>query len=127
MLSKMKKEKHEKSKPATDLRGLSLIRDNADAHRCKLVQDLQETETVEQLPNPPYSPDLSPCDFFLFNVLKNNLSRCRYDPQSAIGSAIVQCLQEVTKNINLSAFIAWILRLETEFMSREYTSTGWKE
>ena len=74
MLSKMKK--HNKSKHATDLKGLCLIRDNADAHRCKLVQDLQEMETVVQLPYPPYSPDLSPRDFFLFNVLKNNLSRC---------------------------------------------------
>ena len=48
---------------ATDLRGLRLILDNASAHKCKLVQDFLETETVVQLSNPPYSPDLSPCDF----------------------------------------------------------------
>ena len=63
MVSKMKT-KYEKSKPATDLRGLYLIRDNACAHKCKLVQDFLERETEVQLHIPSYSRDLSPCDFF---------------------------------------------------------------
>ena len=65
------------------------IHDNADAHKCNLVQDLLEAETVVQLPNPLYSPDLSLCDIFLITLLKNNLSRCRYEPQSAFGSVIL--------------------------------------
>ena len=52
-------------------------------------------ETVVQLPNPPYSPDLSPCDFFLFTLPKNNPSARRNDLQSALGSPIFQCLQVV--------------------------------
>ena len=55
----MEKE-HEKSKHATDLRGLCLIHDNAGAY----IQDFLETEPVVQLPNSPYSPDLSPYECF---------------------------------------------------------------
>ena len=29
---------------------------------------------VEIIPHPPYSPDLSPCDFWLNDYIKNNLS-----------------------------------------------------
>ena len=57
-------------KHATGLRGVCLINDNIGASKCKLVQDFLETETVVQLPNPPYSPVLSPCDFFPFALQK---------------------------------------------------------
>ena len=57
---------HEKSRPATGLRGLCLIHGNTPAHECVLVQDFLKEEKVVQLSHPPYSPDLSPCDFFLF-------------------------------------------------------------
>ena len=64
-MKKMNK-KHEKSKHATYLRGVYLIHDNAGAHKCKLFQDFLEMETVAQLSNPPCSPDMRPCEFFLF-------------------------------------------------------------
>ena len=92
MVSKMAKNKIKKE-TSTDLRGLCLIHDRA--HMCN--QDFLEAETVVQLPNPPYSLYLSPCDFFLFTLLKNNLSRRGYEPKSAVGSARFQCLQGVPK------------------------------
>ena len=61
---------YEKLRPATGLRGLCLIHDNAPAHKCVLVQDFLKEEKVVQLSHPPYSPDLSPCDFFLFSFTK---------------------------------------------------------
>ena len=61
---------YEKRRPATGLRGLCLIHDNAPARKCVLVQDFLKEEKVVQLSHPPYSPDLSPCDFFLFPLLK---------------------------------------------------------
>ena len=38
------------------------MNDKVGAHTYKLVQDFLERETVVQLHNSPYSPDLSPCD-----------------------------------------------------------------
>ncbi len=44
--------------------------DNALAHRSDLVQGYLRQVNWEPLKHPPYSPDLSPCDFFLFPKLK---------------------------------------------------------
>ena len=79
---------NEKRRPATGLRGLCPIHDNEPAHKCVLVQDFLKEEKIVPLSHPPYSPDLSPCDFFLFPLIKKTLSGRRYESQSALGSAI---------------------------------------
>ena len=71
-------------------------------HNCKLVQDFLETETVDSLPNPPYLPALSPCDFFLLTLLKNNFSRCLYEHQSALSSVIVLCVHGLPQKVYIS-------------------------
>ena len=71
-----------------------------------------------KIPNPLFSPDLSPCDFFLYTLPKNNLYRRLYEPKISLGNLIGQCLQGVAKKVYFSAFRSWILRLENEFLSR---------
>ena len=46
--------------------GVVLLHDNAPAHCKRSVVDLLDEWDWEVLQHPPYSPDLSPCDFFLF-------------------------------------------------------------
>ena len=75
---------YEKRRPATGLRGLCLIHDNAPAHKCVLVQDFLKEANVVQLSHPPYSPDLCSCDFFLFPLLKKTLSGRRYESRSVL-------------------------------------------
>ena len=53
------------------------------------------SEKVKVLNHPPYSSDLSPCDFFLFPRLKKMLSGNKYTSTSSIGSAIYQFLQQI--------------------------------
>ena len=48
------------------------------------------SEKVKVLNHPPYSPDLSPCDFFSFPRLKKMLSGNKYTSRSYLGSAIYQ-------------------------------------
>ena len=60
------------------------------------------------LNHPPYSPDLSLCDFFLFPRLKKMLSGNKYTSRSSFGSAIYQCLQQILKEDYLSAFRDWV-------------------
>ena len=57
---------NERRIPATGLRDLCLIHDNTPAHKCVLVQDFLKEEKVVQLSHPPYLPDHSPSDIFLF-------------------------------------------------------------
>ena len=39
----------------------------------------------KQFPNPPYSPDLAPCDFWLFPKLRG----CRYETTEAIPDRVI--------------------------------------
>jgi histone-lysine N-methyltransferase SETMAR len=47
-----------------------LHQDNAPAHFTALVQALLVTHHITQVCQPPYKPDLAPCDFWLFPKLK---------------------------------------------------------
>ena len=117
---------YEKRRPATGLRGLCLIHDNAPAHKCVLVKDILKEEKVVQLSHPPYSPDLSPCDFFLFHSLRKTLSGRRYESQSALSSAIYQCLQGLPKKAYFSVFTEWISILEKYVNVKEEYFEGFK-
>ena len=68
------------------------------------VKSFLASEKVKVINHPPYSPDLSPCDFFLFPRLMKMLSGNKYTSRSSLGSAIYQYLQQIPKEDYLSAF-----------------------
>ena len=43
--------------------------DNAPVHNSILVKDYLTKMGIKTVPQPPYSPDLAPCDFCLFSKL----------------------------------------------------------
>jgi len=47
-----------------------LHHDNALAHTALSVREFLAKKNIPVLPHPPYSPDLAPCDFYLFPKLK---------------------------------------------------------
>ncbi|GFT32608.1 histone-lysine N-methyltransferase SETMAR [Trichonephila clavipes] len=53
--------------------GFLLHHDNARPHIVRSVLDVLQQNNVEMLPHSPYSPDLTPCDFWLFPQLKKPL------------------------------------------------------
>ena len=79
-----------------------LLHGNASSHKCEVVKSFLASEKVKVLNHPTYSPDLSPCDFFLFPRLKKMLSGNKYTSRSSLGSAIYQCLQQMPKDICFS-------------------------
>jgi len=56
-----------------------LHHDNAPAHTSHLVQQFLAKHGTAQLQQPPYLPDLAPCDFFLFPRLKKVLKGGRIE------------------------------------------------
>ncbi|XP_011866780.1 PREDICTED: uncharacterized protein LOC105561422 [Vollenhovia emeryi] len=44
--------------------------DNAPSHTAFIVTNFLTWSNIPLVPQPPYSPDLAPCDFFLFPRLK---------------------------------------------------------
>ena len=61
------KEFYNKKRPSKGWSGVHLLHDNAPSHKCEAVKSFLASEKVEVLNHPPYSPDLSPCDFFFLS------------------------------------------------------------
>ena len=53
--------------------------DNAPAHTSAIVTAKLVELGYELLPHSPYSPDLAPCDFFLFPNLKKSLAGQKFE------------------------------------------------
>jgi transposase len=53
--------------------------DNAPSHRALVRREFLAHNSIITLPHPPYSPDLAPCDFFLFPKVKLQLKYRRFD------------------------------------------------
>ena len=105
------KEFYNKKRPSKGWSGVLLLHDNASIHKCEAVKSFLASEKVKVINRRPYSPDLSPCDFFLFPRLKKMLSGNKNISRSSLGSAIYQCLQQIPKEDYLSAFRDWVKRL----------------
>ena len=52
-----------------------LYHDNAPCHTTDSINEFLAEKNIPVFPQPPYSPDLSPCELFLFPRLKNYLKR----------------------------------------------------
>jgi histone-lysine N-methyltransferase SETMAR len=52
--------------------------DNAPSHRALVTREFLAHKGIITLLHPPYSPDLAPCDFFLFPKMKLQLQGRRY-------------------------------------------------
>ena len=98
--------------PSKGWSGVHLLHDNTSSHKCEVVQSFLASEKVKVLNYPPYSPDLSPCDFLLFPRLKKMLSGNKYTSRTSLGSAIYQCLEQIPNEDFLSAFRYWVKRLQ---------------
>jgi histone-lysine N-methyltransferase SETMAR len=57
--------------------GILLLHDNAPVHKAGVVQDALKKLKFQELNHPPYSPDLAPCDYFLFRKLKKKVQRTK--------------------------------------------------
>ena len=71
-------------------RHVLLHHDNAPAHTSHATQAAITELGYEQLPHPPYSPDLAPSDYWLFGKMKEPLRGKHFANASALGSAISQ-------------------------------------
>ena len=60
-------------RPQTGVRGLLLHHDNVSAQSAAVTLDFLAASNVQLVTHPPYSPDLTPCDWFFFYSTKRQL------------------------------------------------------
>ena len=68
--------------------------------------------SVESYQNRPYSPDLSPCDFFLFPRLKNQLRGIQVIDDNSILSALDDAIGSLTTDDFKNCFEDWFVRMK---------------
>ena len=67
--------------------------DNAPVHNSIHVTDYLTKMGMKTVPQPPYSPDLAPCDFWLFLKLRG----CRYERIEEIKEAVTKVIDTLTQ------------------------------
>ena len=78
--------------------------DNAPVHKSILVTDYLTQMGIKTVPHPPYSPDLAPCDFWLFPKLKENLRGNRYSTIEDMKEAVTRVQNTLTQEDFQGAF-----------------------
>jgi hypothetical protein len=72
-----------------------LHHDNAPAHDTLTVQESLAKKLIMKLDHPPCSPDLAPCDFWLFPKLKTALKGHRFSCIADIQGYATTILQSI--------------------------------
>ena len=99
-----------------------LQHDNAPAHTALSIREFLAKKNIPVLTHPPYSPDLAPCDFYLFPKLKSkvkvhhfrmmeNTKNCNWWAKHTYGKWLPVLLWSVEKTLkplcNLPRVILW--------------------
>jgi len=94
------------------VRTLMTHHDNASSHKAKIVTEFLEENKVTVLPHPPYSPDLAPCDFFLFPKIKKELGGKKFDKVENLARSIQSIADNIPKEEYYKSFQEWQRRLK---------------
>jgi histone-lysine N-methyltransferase SETMAR len=99
-----------KKRPASSTNGIKLHHDNARAHVSQIVFDYLREKKIKVMAHPPYSPDLAPLDFWLFDTLKRNLGS--YSDSDSLHRAITSELRSIPIVEYRKTFTKWIERMK---------------
>ncbi len=89
---------------------MKIHHDNARPHVAKTVISYLDGAGLKRIRHPPYSPDLTPCDFWLFDLLKRNLST--QTSRRSLEGQITEVLEKIPKEEYLQAFNKWLERMQ---------------
>ena len=73
---------------------------NTPVHNSILVTDYLTKMGIKTVPHPAYSPDLAPCDFWLFPKLRG----CRYETIEEMKEAVTKVIDTLTQEDFHGAF-----------------------
>lgn len=89
-----------------------LHQDNAPAHSAFSVKAFLAKHSIPVLNHPPYSPDLAPCDFYLFPKVKSALKGTRFETVEAVKEKAASVMNELTEEDFQHCFGKWKTRME---------------
>ena len=84
-----------------------LHHDNAPAHTALSIQEFLAKKNIPVLSHPPNSPDLAPCDFYLFPKLKSKLKGHHFRTTEIIQKIVTDELHALTENDLWNCYDQW--------------------
>jgi len=75
-----------------------LQNDNAPGHTALSIREFLAKKNISVLPHPPYSPDLAPCNFYLFPKLKSKLKGHHFGTMENIQKVVTDELNILKEN-----------------------------
>ena len=73
---------------------------------------------IKRAPQPPYSPDIAPSDFFLFGYMKEKLKGCIFNSKEELLEAIYSILETISEQKLKEVFLEWERRLQQIIASK---------
>ncbi len=80
-------------------RDFYLHHDNASPHVSAPTLGFIGNSNIRLLPHPQYSPDLAPCDFFIFPYMKKQLRGRRFPNLESLKAEVTQILKSMNSNL----------------------------
>lgn len=105
-------EKLKETRPHLAKKKVLFHHDNAPAHSSGIVAAKLHELRYELLPHPPYSPDLAPCDFFLFPNLKTWLAGKKFRSNEEVILETEAYFEEFQQSYFLEGLKKWQARWE---------------
>ncbi|CAH2010986.1 unnamed protein product [Acanthoscelides obtectus] len=100
-------------------RRIILHQDDASSHTAQKTRQYLTEENVELLDHPPYSPDLSPNDFFTVPKIKNRLRGQRFQSPEEAVDAFKNAVLDLPANEWKKCFENWFERMQMCINLRE--------
>jgi len=85
----------------------ALHHDNAPAHTAHSIQVFLASHGIPVVQQPPYSPDMAPCDFWLFPQLKTVMKAKRFEDIDVIKKNATSTLNTIPKDSFKKCFQQW--------------------
>ena len=100
--------------PCTLQIGSNFQQDNAPVHNSILVTNYLTKIGIKTVPHSTYSPDLAPCDFWLFPKLRG----CRYETIEEMKEAVTKVIDTLTQEEFHGAFEKLLERYKKWIVAR---------
>ena len=95
ILRRLMRSVREKRRKLRETRSWLVHHDNAPADNALGIRKFFAKNNFAVLDQPPYSPDLAPCDIFLFSKLEEVIKGTRFQDSGAIKTAVTKDLYAI--------------------------------
>ena len=94
------------------MNGSRVLHQDVPAHNALSVKTFSTKRKATVLEHPLYSPDLSPCDFFIFPKIKSVLKGSRFEYIDTVKAKAMELMKKLSEDDLQSCFQQWNINVE---------------